>query len=117
MALSAVQTGIREEYMRKDLSAAVLLIYFVLLPSTVFAKNGAESFTGSGTHNDPYLIENVSDLMEFETEVNSGKHFHGIYFLQTENIDLSEIEWTPVGLFGTEYSFDGIYDGGGEYDK
>lgn len=84
---------------------------------------------GSGTQNDPYLISSVTDLQTLARTVNDGSaakldadctsvenpvgNYHGYYFKQTCDLDLSSINsWDPIGYSGSYY-FAGNYDGGG----
>ncbi len=70
---------------------------------------------GSGTKEEPYLIGNLEDLEYFRDVVNAGKvSLKGRYFRQTSDIDLAKIsDWTPIGIYGKEKYFNGIYDGDG----
>lgn len=70
---------------------------------------------GSGTKEEPYLIGNLEDLEYFRDVVNVGKiNLKGLYFRQTADIDLAKIsDWTPIGIYGKEKYFNGIYDGDG----
>lgn len=72
-------------------------------------------FKGKGSLDNPYLIENYSDLITFQQLVNEGHSFDGVYFLQTANIDLENKEWTPIGIYASNKYFSGTYDGGGYY--
>lgn len=80
---------------------------------------------GSGTQSDPYLISSVTDLQTLASTVNDGSaadldadctsvgNYHGYYFKQTCDLDLSSINsWDPIGYSGGYY-FAGNYDGGG----
>lgn len=65
---------------------------------------------GSGTKEDPYLIKNVYDFIEFSNNMTDGETYDGKYFSQTADIDLS--------LYPDEYNgmtpnatFGGIYEG------
>ncbi|MBO4989878.1 MAG: hypothetical protein J6D37_06060 [Clostridia bacterium] len=70
------------------------------------------SLEGSGTRSNPYRISSIQDLTVFRNTVNGGKSFQGLYFLQTEDIDLKLLSnFTPIGT--EETYFAGIYDGGG----
>lgn len=61
-------------------------------------------YKGLGTAEDPILIENVQDLMGLD-----GIGAKGYYFLQTADIDCSEITtWSDINLRGH-------YDGGGHF--
>jgi hypothetical protein len=72
---------------------------------------------GSGTMASPYLIQSLENLYWIAEQPNSGNNFSGKYFLQTNDIDLSETEtwfcgrgWIPIGNYLTP--FKGSYDGG-----
>ena len=95
----------------------IFLIMIVLLinGAFAFADTADEFWEGDGTLDNPYLISCADDLLRLEREVNSGKTFTSQYFVQTENIDLYGIIWTPIGIFGTDFSFGGTYDGNGHY--
>lgn len=73
-------------------------------------------WAGSGTQNDPYLVQSVEDLALLAQTVNSGIKFTGVYFRQTVDLDLNVSPyntgagWTPIGGSGGKH-FDGFYDG------
>ena len=83
---------------------------------------------GSGTESDPWQISSVKDLQMLANTINEGKaagfdadctgdgipgNYHGYYFKQTTDLDLSSIaSWDPIGYSGSFY-FAGNYDGGG----
>lgn len=94
-------------------------IYFFHI-SNKSAEEAAEnsvsiSLMGSGTESDPYIIDSYDTLKQFRDLVNDGESFSGKYILQTDNIDLKNEEWIPIGIFLSDNYFDGIYDGGGHY--
>ncbi|MCC8080973.1 MAG: hypothetical protein LIO80_02990 [Lachnospiraceae bacterium] len=69
---------------------------------------------GSGTAEDPYLIQSEDDLRELANRVNAGRTYYGVSFLLTEDIELTG-EWTPIGTgayYQTTGSFQGTFDGG-----
>ena len=75
---------------------------------------------GSGTVNDPYLIETAANLAYLAQKVNEGYQaqgqavFKGVYFLMTDNFSMSNINWTPIGNVNMNmqgYYFAGIFDG------
>ena len=84
---------------------------------------------GSGTESDPWQISSVKDLQMLASTINEGKaagfdadctdtgdgipgNYHGYYFKQTTDLDLSSIaSWDPIGYSGNFY-FAGNYDGG-----
>ena len=78
---------------------------------TLYALWG-EMLDGSGTAEDPYLIDNELDLLLCANMVNEANpEFLNKYYLQTADIDLSQFKnWTPIG-WATD--FYGNYDGAG----
>lgn len=75
---------------------------------------------GSGTEDDPYLIETPSHIAYLAEKVNEGYQasgqivFDGVYFLQTDDFDLNNINWTPIGAVDMSlngFGFGGFYDG------
>ncbi len=95
-----------------------------------WAQNAAPLFSGNGAEENPYLIENIDDLMNLHVTVNLGlDDYSGKYFRQTENIDLTPFAYTEVASAVTENknitlnangwfgigtktnSFKGVYDG------
>ena len=75
---------------------------------------------GSGTADDPYLIETASNLAYLAEKVNEGYQAQGMavfrytYFLMTDDFDLNNINWTPIGNINMNmegYFFAGVFDG------
>lgn len=64
------------------------------------------AFSGQGLKDDPFLINNVSDLQMLADYCNKGNNTKAIYFLQTADFDLKGGGLTPINLGGN-------YDGGG----
>ena len=64
--------------------------------------------SGSGTKQYPYLIETAAQLQAFAKSVNDGESYQGQYISLNSDIDLSGIDWTPIG---TSNSFKGVFDG------
>lgn len=110
----------------------VLAMCFAMLPTTAFAVDDEGSTMpaaysgGSGTQKDPWIISSVKDLQLLANTINDGKaagfdadsanigNYHGYYFKQTADLDLSSMNWNPIGYSG-DYNcyFAGHYDGGG----
>ena len=105
---------------------------FAMLPTTAFAVDDEGSTMpaaysgGSGTQKDPWIISSVKDLQLLANTINDGKaagfdadsanigNYHGYYFKQTANLDLSSMNWDPIGYSGDYgFYFAGNYDGGG----
>ncbi len=67
---------------------------------------------GTGTVEDPYLISNASQLRWFASQVNdNGKN--SICAQLTNDIDLGNENWTPIGKSGYSYQYKGTFDGQG----
>lgn len=98
----------------------VLALCLSLMPMTVLAEETAAMPTysgGSGTKDNPWLISSVEDLQLLASTIREGIHgnYHGYYFKQTKDLDLSSIEnWEPIGYSLDEGCyFAGQYDGDG----
>jgi hypothetical protein len=52
---------------------------------------------GSGTSADPYTISTGASLAALLQNVNGGQTYSGIYFKLANNIDLSGMNWSPIG--------------------
>ncbi len=73
-----------------------------------------EKFNGRGTSKDPYQISSAEDLWEMARLINSpyfSKDFRSASYIQTNNIDLKNEKWTPIGSDGYDAPFEGTYDG------
>ena len=70
----------------------------------------AETFAyGTGTEKDPFVILKASQLAYLAAEINSGKDYADKYVSLAADLDLNNIEWTPIGN-GT-HAFSGYFDG------
>ena len=92
------------------------------VPGGYTVKNVNGTFTvdaglfGSGTAEDPYMINNVADLLFFKASVNAGKTTYnapGVWVALGADIDLAGATWTEGIGDGHNYSFDGNFDGKG----
>ena len=70
---------------------------------------------GSGTEADPYEISKASQLAFLARSVNEGTSYSGKYLVLANDIDLNNIEWTPIG--NGIHSFMGNFDGNGHTIK
>ena len=71
-------------------------------------------WAGSGTEAAPYEIPDVGKLTALQTQVNeNGVSYTGKWFRLTNNIDLNNVLWTPIGIDAL-HSFGGSLDGGGK---
>lgn len=86
----------------------------------------AEEFAGgSGTQEDPYLIERPSHLALLARAVNeqqTGYFEPGVCYRLTADLDLTDYDWTPIGAGpddgrypyeNPERAFQGVFDGDG----
>ena len=79
----------------------------------------ADSFAGgTGTEDDPYLIETEAQLARLSYLVNSSSYrsqYRAKSYKQIADIDLSAYYWTPIGDYDSNSNnyFAGNYDGGG----
>ena len=73
---------------------------------------------GEGTETSPYLISNKKELMWLQAKVDKlatdgSTQFAGKYFKLTADIDLTGVNWNPIGsMSGDHGSFKGVFDGG-----
>lgn len=72
---------------------------------------------GTGTKEDPYIIDSQQELILFSKQVNNGRSFEGMYIKQTKDIDLQGETWIPIGEYDSKKYFYGIYDGNGHVIK
>ena len=74
---------------------------------------------GSGTQEDPYQINSVDSLLTFASNVNDGSQggYAGVSFKLTSDLDLSGVEWAPIGNMNDMEThstlFLGSFDGDG----
>lgn len=78
-----------------------------------------KGLSGEGTQEDPFLINDLDDLIWFRDQVDEqasdgSTQFAGKYFKLTADIDLAGINWNPIGsMTGDHGSFKGVFDGDG----
>ena len=80
------------------------------------------TFEGNGTEETPYLIANKNDLLclsELMQKETTALLFRSKHYLQTNDIDLQNMEWIPLGVFyvndnatGMYFEEGFVYDGG-----
>ena len=80
----------------------------------------AYRFAGSGTPDDPYQISSAYELQCLSSHVSNGLSYNGLRFneasyILTRDVDLSGIEFEPIGIYSRDYSlaFRGSFDGQG----
>ncbi len=107
------ETGIESEEVRTGAATV-----------TVTSIPGTDTLTGNGTEENPYQINNVSDLVSLKAIIDSGYSLQGKFIQLTDDITLPE-DWTPIGClkdpddlqetnFGINVNpFMGTFDGDG----
>ena len=113
--------------MKKRIGSVLLALALCLslLPATALAEGEGDTESGttmpsaampsysggSGTEADPWLISTADDLKTLAGTVNNGEDYEDQYFIITDDIDLQNVSWTPIGD-GTN-DFCGTFDGQG----
>ena len=97
-----------------------ILVMLVLTSTMTMAQtsiwNGGRALwaQGSGTEEDPYLIESADNLAFLAYMVNKGYETNGMHFRLTTDVDLNgseALQWVPIGLGDRCYNEDGCYTG------
>lgn len=83
----------------------------------------SDHLAGSGTADDPYLIQSAADLAYLAQVINDTHKtqiynkdsgwYRKAYIVQTVDIDLAGKEWIPIGTDCDYGTFCGVYDGRG----
>jgi len=90
-----------------------LVLSFVLFSYLAFAENSAVKPKGSGSAEDPYLVDRIENLVWFGENSLSCADKH---FKMTADIDASETRgWNSARGFLPLGHFNGTFDGGGHY--
>lgn len=105
--------------MLKKVSYVVFIIVMMVIITScgssaidIWDGSVAASFAGGdGSAEKPYEISTGAELAYLAAQVNEGTSYEDTCFILTNDIDLAQIEWVPIGN-GT-YSFSGIFDGMG----
>jgi hypothetical protein len=88
---------------------------------TVWDGSVATSFeSGTGTESNPYLIKTPQQLAYLQS-LSKTDSFSGKYIVQTANLDLNNLQWTPLcfdsATLANSGDFAGHYDGHGHIVK
>lgn len=88
---------------------SIFTVFLVLLAAITWGQS-SPSLSGSGTENDPYVIESVDDWNTFADDVNGGYSYIGEFVKLTA--DIGPVT-TMVGnlVSAVYYSFKGTFDG------
>ena len=105
------------EYVKFGFHDAAATYEFTIYYSEVDVWDGtsvSESLQGSGTEEDPYLIQSAADLAYVAKVVNEAAkgtaNFSGQYFKMTKSIDLNGKELL-IGTYAGGLQFQGYFDG------
>lgn len=66
---------------------------------------------GTGTKEDPYIVQNCDHLVNLQALVNLGYTFKDKYIRQVQDLDFTDSTIAPIGK--GDSPFEGIYDGAG----
>jgi len=86
-------------------------VYINGVPASEYGNDVSEGFDGEGTENAPYVIKNASNLIQLANLVNSGNSYVNTYFELSDNIDMTGMDFEPIGNQNNHFS--GIFDGQG----
>ncbi|MBQ7935210.1 MAG: S-layer homology domain-containing protein, partial [Clostridia bacterium] len=100
------------------LALCILLTQFGAVPALTVNTYTQLRPEGTGTEDDPFLIESGSHLLWMSAQIVKGSTatFDGVYFKQTQTIDLNGGTIHPIGYYYSETAmaaFGGHYDGQG----
>lgn len=113
--------------MRKKRGLSILLCFAMLIsmfPVTALADLPASVWDGSSepytlsdteqpnSESNPYIIDTAAKLAYLSDMVNGGTDYSEQYFQMTNDLDLNELPWVPIG-YDYYRPFNGIFDGNG----
>lgn len=92
----------------RHISAVCILIAACILCA---APASAAEFSGSGTADNPYLIQSNADMKKLAELVNAGNaDYSKANYLLTTDLALEDEEWVPIGSSMSK-AFSGVFDG------
>ncbi len=105
-----------KEISTKDVKVTRDTTYYALykkLPIIEWDGQSSDGFyDGTGTEDDPYIIENAYQLYFLSMQVRAGfEEYMDASYKLAGNINLAGFEWTPIGSEG--FPFTGTFDGDG----
>ena len=71
-------------------------------------------WAGSGTPDDPWIIQYPSQLILLASNVNGGNNYEGKYFLQTADLIFDGSENNYISVGDSDHPFKGNYNGSGK---
>lgn len=94
-----------------NLSDDLTVDLITLSPTTAWDGSEKEQPTGDGTQTDPYEIDSGAQLAWLANKVNNASTVTTIYAVLTDDINLGDASWTPIGT--STKAFSGMFDGQG----
>lgn len=93
-----------------------IVLTFKLMATDIWDGSSQPWIHGDGSYFNPHRIETAANLAYLAEKVNEGYQssgqgvFEGEYFLLTDDLDLNNLNWTPIG--NVDYSMNGFYFAG-----
>ena len=105
------QLRLRDAWQR--LNMTLLLAIMMMTAQQAWASTFSG---GSGTKDNPFIISTPADLVQLSTDINNStsRLYQDMYFSQSKDIDMSGINFVPIGLDEDEnhnHRFRGFYNG------
>ena len=98
------------------LTILAIVLAFNMMATDVWDGSSEPWTQGEGTMYNPYIIETAAQLAYLAEKVNEGYQspgqgvFEGRYFRLTDDLDLNNLNWTPIG--NVDYNMNGFYFAG-----
>ncbi len=105
--------------LRKPLSLLCALVLMLVCMCVPALAEEAAFAGGSGTAEDPWQIATVEQLAYLASTVNDGSQsgYPGTYFVLTADLDMTDVDWTPIGNMADMENYTtlflGTFDGQG----
>src|SRR5690554_5398509 len=92
----------------------IFLTFFLILAGIIylFSTSSARAFTGSGTEEDPYHLQDCNDLLQINNHLSSHFIIDGSYGCAGENFPVAR-QMTGNSLANGFQGFSGVLDGNG----
>ena len=97
------------------ITIALVLTGLMAVAQTSVWDGGRQVWTrGTGTQDNPFLLESADHLAYLAYVVNKGYDTRGLYFRLTTDVDLNgreDLQWVPIGLRNRYFNEDGCNRG------
>ena len=99
--------------LRKTLSLLCVLAMALACLSVPAPAEETAFAGGSGTEEDPWQIETVEQLAYLASTVNDGSKsgYMGAYFALTADLDMTGVDWTPIGNMADMENYTALFQG------